>query len=96
MPEQSIYNSTRFANVKLRPETVQMRDSNKTPEAEDIAWLNRMLLEDAYPVELSRERQFSKEQAELEKVLPARRISIVGPDDLVSHDITEPLQWLTA
>lgn len=48
----SIYDKTRFQNVTLRPETQALL--NQDPQGRDLVRLNRMLLEDAYPVELSK------------------------------------------
>ncbi len=46
----SIYNATRFRGVVLRPETLEVLKANR-PQA---ARLNKMLLEDAYPGELTK------------------------------------------
>ena len=46
----SIYEADRFGEVKRRQETQALLDSR--PEGEDLARLNRLLLEDAYPKEL--------------------------------------------
>jgi Domain of Unknown Function (DUF1080) len=48
----SIYDPTRFQNVALRPERQALLSQN--PEGRDLARLNRMLLEDAYPADLSK------------------------------------------
>jgi len=48
----SIYDKTRFESVRLRFETQQLLCSHEQTEAE-VARLNRWLLEDAYPLELS-------------------------------------------
>ncbi len=48
----SIYEDARFAAVKLRPETLRLFDRNS--EDGGVARLNRLLLEDAYPMELTR------------------------------------------
>jgi subfamily B ATP-binding cassette protein MsbA len=44
---QTIYETSRFREVKLRPETQQLLAQN--PQGEELARLNRMLLEDTYP-----------------------------------------------
>jgi MscS family membrane protein len=46
----SIYEADRFGEVKRRQETQVLLDSH--PEGENLARLNRLLLEDAYPQEL--------------------------------------------
>ena len=47
----SLYDAARFQDVALRPETDALRRSN--PKGAELARLNRMLLEDAYPRELT-------------------------------------------
>jgi hypothetical protein len=46
----SIYEPARFADVVLRPETRELLKQN--PAGEQLARLNKLLLEDAYPAEL--------------------------------------------
>lgn len=48
----SIYDKTRFSNVSLRSETVQLL--NKNPGGLQLARLNKLLLEDNYPAELAK------------------------------------------
>jgi MscS family membrane protein len=48
----SIYDEDRFSEVELRQQTRELLD--RDPEGEDLARLNRLLLEDAYPQELSK------------------------------------------
>jgi len=48
----SIYDKTRFAGIVLRPETAQLLRQN--PRGRELARLNKLLLEDAYPAELAR------------------------------------------
>jgi hypothetical protein len=48
----SIYDKARFSNVVLRPETAQMLQQN--PRGQQLARLNKLLLEDAYPAELAK------------------------------------------
>lgn len=47
-----IYDSARFKNVELRPETRRLLAAN--PTGDRLRRLNRLLLEDAYPGEISR------------------------------------------
>jgi hypothetical protein len=51
----SIYEERRFQEVELRPETQALLATN--PEGENLAHLNRQLLEDAYPKALSKHTQ---------------------------------------
>jgi hypothetical protein len=48
----SIYEKARFSKVVLRPETAQLLQQN--PRGQQLARLNKLLLEDAYPAELAR------------------------------------------
>ena len=48
----SIYDAARFRGVVLRPETVKLLKKN--PAGQQLARLNMLLLEDAYPAELTR------------------------------------------
>jgi orotate phosphoribosyltransferase len=50
----SIYDARRFAGVTLRPKTKQLLA--REPKGDALSRLNRLLLEDAYPLELSRNR----------------------------------------
>jgi hypothetical protein len=50
--ENSIYDEARFKGVKLRPETEALL--RKNPKGMELARLNRLLLEDAYPQELAK------------------------------------------
>ncbi len=47
-----IYQADRFKDVSLRPQTVELM--KKQPTGIELSRLNRLLLEDAYPAELSR------------------------------------------
>ena len=51
----SIYDEPRFANVELRSETREAIAAE--PQGEDLAWLNRRLLEDAFPRALGGKRE---------------------------------------
>jgi hypothetical protein len=48
----SIYDPVRFGSVVLRPETAQLLKQN--PRGQQLARLNKLLLEDAYPAELTK------------------------------------------
>jgi hypothetical protein len=48
----SIYDKARFGNLVLRPETKQLLKQN--PSGQQLARLNKLLLEDAYPGELAK------------------------------------------
>jgi len=48
----SIFDKTRFKGVSLRPETEQLLKQN--PSGQQLARLNKLLLEDAYPDELAK------------------------------------------
>jgi hypothetical protein len=54
----SIYEEKRFAGVPLRPETAELL-LKETPTGARLAHLNRLLLEDAYPSDISRSKKTS-------------------------------------
>ena len=47
-----LYDDGRFQNVRLRPETAAFRQKN--PSGLEVAHLNKLLIEDAFPTELAR------------------------------------------
>jgi MFS transporter, ACS family, hexuronate transporter len=49
---ESIYDTQRFSGIVLRPETKELLD--QSPSGDKLAHLNRLLLNDTYPRELSR------------------------------------------
>lgn len=53
LTNNTLYDPQRFQGVVLRPETKELLA--RKPQGEDGAWLNRMLLEDAYPTELAKQ-----------------------------------------
>lgn len=89
-----IYDEGLFGAVELRPETKDLLKIRSLEKGEETIRLNRLLLEDTYPLELSRDRQSDKEVKELQGKAPARRVTLVGSNAKNAHDITEPLQWL--
>lgn len=52
MMGRAIYDAKRFADVKLQPATQQLLQSK--PQGQDLVRLNRLLLEDAYPLEIEK------------------------------------------
>ena len=48
----SIYDKARFSNIALRPETKQLLQQN--PSGQQLARLNKLLLEDGYPQQLAK------------------------------------------
>ena len=57
----SIWDPTRFAHVELRPLTRQL--TQVAPDQVDVARLNRMLLEDGYPLIIARQPQPTQPEA---------------------------------
>jgi hypothetical protein len=94
MAEPDIYDETRFAEVALRPETERLLRTGVLQKEEKKLYLTRLLLEDAYPSELSQEREHTSEASYLHEKLPARRVLVVGNNVTTPHDVTEPIQWL--
>jgi hypothetical protein len=93
MAEHYIYDKTRFAKVELRIETESMLRLGVIQKDDEKLYLNRLLLEDAYPA-LSRDREHAKEALALEQKLPGVRVLIAGESVKTPHDITEPIRWL--
>jgi hypothetical protein len=52
----SIYETVRFAGVALSPQTLALKSQNA--EGADLIRLNRLLLEDAYPLEIAKHHKF--------------------------------------
>lgn len=94
MADPDIYDETRFAEVELRPETESLMRKGVLQKEDKRLYLIRLLLEDAYPGELSREREHEKEATQLEEKPPGDRVLIVGEAVRKPHDVTEPIQWL--
>jgi hypothetical protein len=94
MAKASVYDEERFKSVKLRPETKEILKGMSVEMGEEAVRLNRLLLEDAYPSDLTRTRQYAAEATELQKKKPGRRVFLVGSNIKNPHDITEPVQWL--
>jgi iron only hydrogenase large subunit-like protein len=63
----SIHNTNRFADVTLREETEDLLRENL--QGEELQRLNRLLLEDAYPLELSRSRKRASKITDSELLL---------------------------
>jgi hypothetical protein len=94
MAEPDIYEEARFAEIELRPETEGLLRRGVLQNEEKKFYLTRLLLEDAYPGELSHEREHDQEASDLQQKPPARRVLVVGDNVNNPHDITEPIQWL--
>ncbi len=82
----SLYDAQRFAAVTMRPETEQLLKRN--PKEEDLIRLNRLLLEDAYTLEIS--TQEVESQQPLDDFVPG----FAGwREDQMTH-LLPPLVWL--
>lgn len=95
--EKDFFDAKRYEEVTLRCDTKYLLNSAQRAGSDNptkALRLNRLLLEDAYPAELSREWQHHVEDSELKQKPPARRVSVVGANVQNSHDLTEPIQWL--
>jgi hypothetical protein len=89
-----IYEKALFEGILLREDTRDLIQERHTQISDDHIRLNRLLLEDAFPLELARTRQFAQDAAELQTKPPSHRVALVGSNVSNEHDITEPLQWL--
>ena len=67
-----IYETVRFAGVALSPETLALRSQN--PKGKDLIRLNRLLLEDAYPLEIAKSH-FAPEKTLLFEIDPVDAVS---------------------
>ena len=84
----SIYETVRFAGVALSPQTLALKSQN--PEGTDLIRLNRLLLEDAYPLEIAKSHLNTKQahvaylhaRSLVERLAHLRRFaSLVKPPD---------------
>ena len=89
----TIFDAERFKGVTLRKEARELSELRDVRQGDEIVQVNRALLEDAYPGEISR-FQLDAAMQEFRRKLPARRISVVDQNNQLSHDITEPVRWL--
>lgn len=94
MAEPDIYDEARFSDVELRRETEALLTNGVLQVEDKKLYLIRLLLEDAFPGELSREREHAKEATDLQQKPPARRVFVVGDHVKEPHDLTEPIRWL--
>ena len=96
LPGYDLYDAERFKGITLRPVTKDLLATHLRDQLDDtdIKRLNRMLLEDVFSAELSKEWQHANEQEKMENLNPANRVLIVGEGVENKHDITEPIQWL--
>ena len=77
--DKSIHEPARFSKIPLREETQRLLD--KEHREEDLTWLNRMLLEDAYPQEILRAPKGCSMQSKQE---PAHRLYMVPLQHIIS------------
>jgi Double-GTPase 1 len=92
--EPDFFDENRFEEVELRAETDALLRNGVLQKDDKRLYLTRLLLEDAYPNELSREREHAEEASGIQQKLPAQRALVVGDGVKMTHDITEPIQWL--
>ena len=76
----SLYNKERFAGVKLSPETCKMEAQH--PKDDALIRLNRLLLEDGYPLELRRNRAAQRS--------PHPFTGFDPEDNIPMHKLTHP------
>lgn len=91
------YDLARFASVSLRDETKSHLEEFLEKENKDtteIRILNRKILEDVFPRNISKKWQNRKEHQKLVDLPAARRVAVFGKAVKNKHDITEPIQWL--
>jgi hypothetical protein len=74
----SIYQVGRFQGVSLRPETIGLASERLT--GFKLAHFNRLLLEDAYPLELARRQNDSSLQREVRQAIDSIEKSVASSD----------------
>ena len=96
LPGYDLYDAERFKRITFRPATKDLLEAHLRDQMDDadLKRLNRMLLEDVFTTELSRDWENAKEQEKMENLIPANRVIILGEGVANKHDITEPIQWL--
>jgi len=90
--ESSIYESGRFKDIPLRPETSDLM--KREPTGWVLARLNRMLLEDAYPAELA--RGLPGDPEEQYRLLPATNGFFFLGLERVLHSENQPFDVVRA
>jgi hypothetical protein len=94
---KDFYDVSRFAATNLKAETKILIEDLMEKEAQDsteVKMLNRRLLEDVFPRNVSREWQYRKEHKMLVDLPASHRVVVCGKAIKNEHDITEPIQWL--
>jgi hypothetical protein len=90
--DASLYAADRFADVSLSPETERLLLLTPAATGDDLVRLNRLLLEDAYPAEISRSRDESNVSG-LELVL-RRKLGVRDREErfhVVEHILLRPI-----
>jgi hypothetical protein len=82
----SLYDSQRFAGVTMRSETKELLEQN--PKEENLIRFNRLLLEDAYPLEISTQEVTSRQP--FDNFVPG---FATWQEDQMTH-LLPPLVWL--
>jgi len=75
----SIYQEKRFKDVSVRTETAMLVKQKKKPTGSNLAHLNRLLLEDAFPLEITRIQEIDR-----------RRSFLIGLDGKIIHVTDSP------
>jgi hypothetical protein len=92
----SFYDAQVFESVVLGERTKVLLDQHNrdAKKGVDLISLNRKLLEDVFPAEISKVWTNQAEQEAVQKLQPTKRVLMQGDGVSNSHDITEPIQWL--
>lgn len=96
LSRDDFYKTELFTGIQLRVETIDLlRELERNRRLDfDFTGLNRRLLEDVYPSELSKMWAHQTEYEALQNRRPSHRVAVFGEGVQNRHDITEPIQWL--
>jgi len=94
---KDFYDTSRFAAINLKADTKSLLEDFLEKEVQDsteVQMLNRKLLEDVFPRNVSTQWQHRKKHKELVDLPAPQRVVVCGKAIKNKHDITEPIQWL--
>ncbi len=95
--KKDLYDESRFASVSLKADTKSLLEEfleNKAQDNTTLKMLNRKLLEDVFPRNISPKWQYRKEHQKIVDLPADQRVAVFGKTVKNKHDITEPIQWL--
>src|SRR5258708_1322829 len=94
---QDFYDASRFAAINLKAEIKSLLEDSLEKEVQDsteVKMLNRKLLEDVFPRNVSTQWQHRKEHKKLVGLSASQRVVVCGKAVKNKNDIIEPIQWI--